>query len=139
METDELKSRENDLTCIYSIMSPLELTEEYDAYVTHNDYGVLYDALIREISSRSHDSPTHWVEKVKKYNEFLIQSDKLRLNPKNVFEHIPEKGNLLSKVRNCNTLKGDKRSIKTLITLGDVKLGIAFQSTHSTAQKQLGI
>jgi hypothetical protein len=68
-----------------------------------------------------------------KYKELVDETKKLGLNPDNVFEHIFEKGGLLKKIQNYYKLKGDSRSIDTLITLKDVKIGKAFKNDYYTA------
>ena len=138
MERETLKERKESLTYIYSGMSPSELIEEYDAYVEDKDEGMFYKVLIKEISKRSEGKIYTWIKKIKVNNEFLSQSDNLKLDPAGVFQNIDKKGKLLEDILGYKKLQGDKRLIKTLITLNDERIGRAFQSNYNTAKRQLG-
>ena len=51
-----LKERKESLTQIYSGMSPVELKEEYNAYVKDKDFGMFYKVLMKEIAFRNQNN-----------------------------------------------------------------------------------
>lgn len=77
------------------------------------------------------------------YENLINETNRLGLNPENIFEHIPEKANLLEKIMGYSTLKGDERSLKTLVNLDTSKtkafIGNAFKNDYHTAKKILRI
>ena len=134
-----LKERKESLTQIYSGMSPVELKEEYNAYVKDKDFGMFYKVLMKEIAFRKQDNSKEGADKMAQYGKFLSESDRLRLNPENIFQDLDKKGKLLEDIMEYATLQGNGRSIKTLIILDDERVGKAFQSNYNTAKKHLCI